>query len=199
MFVQVIRGKVKDAGAMRARADSWTQELGPGAKGWLGATEGITDDGTFVAVVRFESEEAARANNDRPEQGEWFRETEKLFDGPVTFYNCPEADTLFGGGSDDAGFVQIMIYKPSDIGKFKELTKKFADMGMDRADFIGATTALATDGTVIDTNYFTSEAEARKGEKQEMPADVGALMKEFMDNAGNVEYLDLRDPILQSP
>ena len=45
----------------------------------------MTDDGTLVLLARFESEEAARANSERPEQGEWWAETEKIFDGEPTF------------------------------------------------------------------------------------------------------------------
>jgi len=61
VFVQVITGKVTDAAAVRARFDRWLEELAPGAKGWLGSTAGVTDDGRVVVLARFESEEAARS------------------------------------------------------------------------------------------------------------------------------------------
>ena len=32
----------------------------------------MTADGRMVALVRFDSEEAARRNSDRPEQGAWW-------------------------------------------------------------------------------------------------------------------------------
>ena len=69
MFIQVIQGKVADAEGLRAAMDRWGRDLQPGATGWLGTTGGITDDGTFVATVRFDSEDAARRNSERPEQG----------------------------------------------------------------------------------------------------------------------------------
>ena len=50
MFVQVITGKVTDAAAVRARFDRWLEELAPGAKGWLGSTAGVTDDGRIVTI-----------------------------------------------------------------------------------------------------------------------------------------------------
>lgn len=198
MFIQVIRGKAKDADALRAQADRWMTELGPGAKGFLGATEGIADDGTFVTVARFESEEAARANSDRPEQGAWWEETSKTLEN-VTFYDCPTTEVFMGGGSDDAGFVQLMIYKPKDVEAMKKLNKEFEQLGPQRPDVIGGTSAIATDGTFIDTNYFTSEKEAREGEKKDMPADVQGLFERFNEAAGNVEFIDLRDPWLFSP
>src|ERR1700747_4456 len=67
MFVQVIQGHVSDAAQARAQLDRWAEEVAPGAVGWLGSTSGVTDDGRLVALARFESDEAARPNSDRPE------------------------------------------------------------------------------------------------------------------------------------
>ncbi len=68
MFVQVIQGQVSDSEQVRAAFDRWVRDLAPGAAGWLGSTAGVTEDGRFVALVRFASEEEARRNSDRPEQ-----------------------------------------------------------------------------------------------------------------------------------
>jgi hypothetical protein len=51
--------------------------LGPSADGWLGSASGIIDDNQLFVLVRVESHEAARVNNDMPEQGEWWAEMEK--------------------------------------------------------------------------------------------------------------------------
>ena len=66
MFVQFIRGKLKDEQGARRAMDKWQAELKPGAKGFLGTTAGVTSSGDLVALVRFESEEAARRNSERP-------------------------------------------------------------------------------------------------------------------------------------
>ena len=87
MFVQVIKGKAKDSKALKAAMDDWNARLKPGATGYLGSTQGVADDGTFVAVVRFSSGEAARANSDRPEQTEWWNQTSTLFEGDVQFFD----------------------------------------------------------------------------------------------------------------
>jgi hypothetical protein len=196
MFIQVIRGKVKDAEQMRAANESWHRELQPGAKGYLGSTMGVADDGTFIGIARFESEDAARTNSDRPEQGQWWEETSKLFDGEPTFYDCPGVDVFQGGGSDDAKFVQVMIYKPKDVAEDKALAPEFEKISPMRPDILGGTSAYATDGTVIGTNYFTSEAEARAGEKGMMTPEVQQLMDRFGANAGEVTFIDLKDPWL---
>ncbi len=200
MFIQVVKGKTKDAAGIKAAVAKWQTDVKPVAKGYLGSTSGVTADGTTIAVVRFESEAAAQANSDLPEQSAWFeKELSPLLDGQPTFHNCNDVTEFMGGGSDDAGFVQLMIYKPADANKAKELNKKFENVDMSgRPDIIGGTSAVSSDGTFIDTNYFTSEAEARAGEKGEMPAEMQEMMKEYGEVVGNVEYVDISDPWLYS-
>jgi hypothetical protein len=198
MFIQVLRAKVKDADAVKAAGDRWQTELKPGAKGYLGSTAGIADDGTYVVFVRFASEADARANSERPEQTTWTAENSKHFDGEITFYDCPDADMLGPGGSDDAGFVQVMFYRPTDVGAIRKLAAVDEQIAAVRPDLIGATTAYATDGTVIQANYFTSESAAREGEKTELPAELEKSMAEFQANAGEIEFIDIREPQLDS-
>ena len=76
MFVQVITGQVNDTQALTAAMDRWRRDVRPGAIGFLGSTEGITDDGRFVALARFDSPEAAQANSSRPEQATWWTATD---------------------------------------------------------------------------------------------------------------------------
>ena len=66
MFAQVIQGKTSDPDGLQAAIDRWIQELAPGANGWLGTTGGTTEDGRTIAIVRFESEEAAPATASGP-------------------------------------------------------------------------------------------------------------------------------------
>ena len=75
--------------------DKWVAEFGPGAEGWLGSTSGVTDEGTFVSLARFESPEAAKKNSDRPEQGAWWEETAALFSDRPEFHDSTtvEVDT----------------------------------------------------------------------------------------------------------
>ena len=102
MFVQIIEGKIADAQLLERQLDAWRKDIKPGATGFLGATGGITPDGRTIDIVRFESESAAQSNSKRPEQGAWWSETEKAYDGPVTFRDCRDVDVMFGGGSNDA-------------------------------------------------------------------------------------------------
>ena len=129
MFVQVVQGQVSDVGEVRAAWDRWVRELAPSAAGWLGSTGGVTDDGRFVSLVRFESEDAARRNSDRPEQDQWWRETSKLFVGEATFRDSNDVTVDVAGDPDTAGFVQVIQGRGSDPDRAKEL------MGQDSAEW----------------------------------------------------------------
>ena len=72
-MIQIIQGTCRDEEMVHRLSDEWRETLGPTAEGWLGGTYGVTDDGEFVGVVRFESQEAAMRNSARPEQGEWWQ------------------------------------------------------------------------------------------------------------------------------
>jgi hypothetical protein len=195
MFVQVISGKVTDVEAMDRLADRWETELRPGATGYLGVTEGVTDDGRFVAAARFESAEAAARNSARPEQDAWWQDMAKAVDD-VVVHDCSRVETLFGGGKDDAGFVQVMVGRISDASKADELFAHAADaeklLGSVRPDVIGEVVAIHDDGTgYTDLVYFSSESEARSAEQREMPADAQAMMQEFESALEVREYFDL--------
>ena len=199
MFIQVMEGRVGDVEGLRAQIERWRAELAPGAKGYLGTTAGVTADGRFIGVVRFESEEAARANSDRPEQGEWWAATSGYYDGEVTFTNCPDVDTFGAGGSDDAGFVQVMKGRAdrSTLASLAAETEALLQRG--RPDVIGGTVAWPGDGRFIQTIYFTSEAEARENEKKEPATDEEREAWERMGSAMQVEeFIDISDPWLFS-
>lgn len=200
MFVQILQGKVADAEALRRQWDEWVADLAPGAVGWQGSTAGITADGEWVGVARFDSHEAARRNSDRPEQGEWWARTEPCFAGPVTFHDCADVDVLMTGGSDDAGFVQVMQARTRDRARIEaieeETERAFARV---RPDVIGGLRAWHPDGRLTDVGYFTSEAEARKGEQKELPEDLRAAFEEWTSLISDVSWYDLSDPWLASP
>jgi hypothetical protein len=202
MFVQIIRAKVKDPAGVRKMWEKAEQELTPGAIGFLGGTGGIADDGTWIAAVRFESEDAARRNSARPEQDAWARELQGYVESPIQFIDSTDVEMFGSGGSDDAGFVQVIQARATDRKRLEELNKEFeAAIRESRPDLIGGLTAWHPDGTgwFTSVNYFTSEAEARKGESREMPPEMKATWNEWLSLMQDVEYLDLSDPWMSSP
>ena len=199
MFIQVISGTVADLEGLERQVQRWQNEVRPGAIGYLGTTAGVTDDGRFVVLARFESELAARRNSERPEQGAWWLETEKCLNG-AAFLESASVDTLLGGGKNNAGFVQVMRGHVKDPGKLDALARRKDELesGLAKArpDVIGDVMLIAADGSYVEAIYFTSEAEARDGEASDLPDDVAALLGEFMDAVAIDEYLDLKEPWL---
>ena len=201
MFAQVIQGKVSDPAAMRAATDRWLKELAPGADGWLGSTGGTTDDGRYITVVRFESEEAARRNSDRPEQSQWWSQTEKLFDGGATFQDSNDVNLDLHGDPDQAEFVQVMQGRGSDPERVKQLMAADSDKwAAFRPDMIGSVAVGHDGGAYTMVMYFTSEADARQGERKEVPPELKANMDEMNKfSVGQPEFFDLKQPVILSP
>jgi hypothetical protein len=197
MFVQVIEGRVTDREGLRRQMDRWMVELRAGASGYLGTTAGIADDDRGYAFVRFESAAAARANSERPEQGRWWAEAEKCFEGEVRFADSEEVDTFLAGGSDAAGFVQIMKGSAPDRDRLRVMDARLGEHAASfRPDLIGGIRVWTGPGTYIEAAYFTSEAEARANETTEPPAELAAEMSEFAEMMANIEFVDLREPWL---
>ena len=196
MFAQVIQGKTSNAEALDTALKQWQQDLAPGATGWLGSTSGVTEDGRAIAVVRFESEEDARRNSNRPEQDRWWSETSKVFDGEPTFRDSTDVTVDIQGDPDQAGFVQVMQGRSTDPERAQQLMDQDADKWAEfRPDILGSVAVGHEDGGYTMVLYFTSEAEAREGERKEPPPELQAQMEEMNKlSVGETEFYDLKQP-----
>jgi hypothetical protein len=201
MFVQVIQGRVADPARVKAALDRWAEELAPGAEGWLGSTAGVTEDGRFIALARFESEAAARRNSDRPEQDRWWAETSRLFDGEPTFQDSSQVDADTNGDPATATFVQVMQGRTSDPDRARRMmADDSTDWSSFRPDMLGSVAAGHDGGAYTMAMWFTSEADAREGEAKEPPPELKAQMEEMGAlSVGQPEFFDLKDPWMYSP
>lgn len=188
MFIQVIKSKSSRHDEVRALIEEWAQMSDDGS-GFLGGTYGFTDDDDFLGVIRFESKEQAMANSDKPETDAMSQRMAELMDAPPTFQDCDDVTVWLDGGSDDAGFVQIIQGSTDDPERLKQvMTDDTQDVSSERPDIIGGTFALASDGTFTNTVAFTDESSAREGEKSSSPPeDMQSVM-------GDLTFYDLRDP-----
>jgi hypothetical protein len=199
MFVQVIQARAKDKDAVKAELERWHAEIAPSAEGWLGSTGGVTPDGQFLGVARFESQEAAQAQSNSPEQDRWWKGFSQHLEGEASFFDSSGVTLGGQGGSDNAGFVQVMQGKVNDIEKAKEMDARMEqDMPQRRPDVIGNVTAYKEDGTFYSVLYFTSLEEARQGEKQmtENPPPEMEEWGQLME--GEMKFFDLEEPWLSS-
>jgi len=201
MFVQVIRGEVSDSSAVRAALEKWENELASGATGWLGSTIGMTDDGTLIAVARFDTVENARHSSQRPEQGQWWAETKKMFRGEVTIDDSTEVDDYVVSDPQAAGFVQVMQGQVSDPERARALMQQRPDdFAHIRPDILAILQLEHDDGRWTSVAYFSTEAEARERESQEPPPEFAAMMQEMASlSVSETRYYDLRQVWLDSP
>jgi hypothetical protein len=165
MFIQIMEGQIRDPELLARQTQRWHDELKPGAIGYLGSTSGVTADGLGILVARFESEEAARANSVRPEQSAWWSETTPAFEGVVDFRDCSEVDVMLDGGSDEAGFVQVITGRAVDPAAMRAGGQAMeAELRTTRPDVLGGIIGWHGDREFTQFVYFRSEAEARAGE-----------------------------------
>lgn len=102
MFVQMIHGVISDEAGLRQSIDRLVNDLEAEAVGHLGTTAGTCDDGTFVAVFRFDSADAATKNSARPQQQLWWIEVESFFDGDLTLTEYTDPAPVTGSPADEA-------------------------------------------------------------------------------------------------
>lgn len=196
MFIQVITGKVANADLLKQQNEHWMSDLKPGAKGYLGYTGGITSDGRAVSIARFESEADAQANSERSEQGQWWDATAAAYDGTPTFSNCTTVDLLFGRGSNEAGFVQVIQGRAKD----RETVRKFVQDGRSelqtaRPDILGIVVAWHGDSNdFTQAVYFKSEEETRKNEAATEGEEMRQQYVDLFD--GPPTFYDLTEPVL---
>ena len=197
MFVQVIEGKADDADAMRAAGEAWDRDVRPLAEGFLGTTGGVAADRSGILVARFADSAAAAANNARPEQQAWYEaHARTIFDDEPTFANSDEVDEVFGGGSDDAQFVQVMQGTCTDRAAASAFDQATEDrLRQARPDLLGGLRIWHDARRFTEVNYFTSEGEARANE-----AKMGETMADDFAEFNRIfqidRFIDLTPPNL---
>jgi hypothetical protein len=201
MFIRVIQGRATNPPGIRRDLGRWQRQLAADADGWLGSTTGITEDGWSITVIRFASEEQARRNSDRPEQREWWRDASQHL-ARIAVHDAPEVHTYRDGGSDRAGFVQVIQGHRDDLERMVSLGRDQEEvLAREAPHILGMTVAEHGDrpGDFTQIVYFTSEQDARRFE-QEPPAEAEEpALKELRDTMTDLGSFDLRDPQMLSP
>ena len=166
--------------------------MAAGAAGFAGATGGVTADHRAVLVTRFESEHAARGHGAQAVVGALAEPPEVLETADVTLHG--------GQGWETARFVQLMRARVRDRRRFEAIEDEIAPQFMQfRPDALAAYRAWFPGGNVIAIDYFTSEEQARAGERKQMPDHLAHRFGEWMSLLDDVEWFDLTDPWIATP
>jgi len=197
MFIQVMQAPCTRQDELRALAESWRTEVGAG-DGYLGGTFGFTDDDMFLGIVRFNSREDAMANSSRPEQDAWASKMRSLMDGDIEFHDCEDVTEFLDGGSDDAGFVQVIRGHIDDRSLLDALMSDEDALREMRPDIIGGTMAIEPDGTYTETIAFRDEASARAAESDPAAAPPPEIAEALGKLTEGATFYDLHKPWFES-
>jgi hypothetical protein len=119
-----------------------------------------------------------------------------LMDGPVEYHDCEDVTMFLDGGSDRAGFVQVIRGRVDDPSRIKAMLADTTALHEMRPDIIGGTLAIEDDGTFTETIAFTDEESAREGEQKEPPPEMREELDSLMAGA---RFYDLHRPWFESP
>jgi hypothetical protein len=200
VFIRIMRGRVADGAGTSFELTRWRQELSAGPPGWQRLTAGVTDDGHAVAVFRYDSEAAARRGGEGPQHGAWRASVERRLAGPAVWYDCPVVNVMKSGDEADAGFVQVMQGRLVDPVRLAAMRAEVERTLRERAPHVlGVSVAEHADGVgFTEVTYFTSEREARAGDRQ-MPVEMAVQLGTVRSYMEGLEFLELRRPLLAAP
>jgi hypothetical protein len=196
MFVQVISGLIGDVSQVRVLTRRWQTELRPGARGYLGSTIGVTDDGVLVSVMRFTSREDAQVNAERVEQAAWWEALVACFLDGINVRDSDDV-VVFGARDrfDHAGFVQVVEGRVHDLPAARQLQREVEPfLAAERPDLLGGVVAIHRLGTFTDVSYFVDEEAARGGEARPLSPELQRLLSHFGGVYTVEHFRDLRDP-----
>lgn len=198
MFVWVLEGQAEDPGEVGRQLGRWTSEFGD-TPGYLGATGGVTDDRRFLLFVRWESVEAGNELLMQPDHAAWYDEFQRSFGGAVEFAETDDVTTHLAGGSDAAGFVQAIKVSGVDRQRVDAADREFENLAPTfRPDLIGGIRVWTAPDRFVEMNYFTSEQDARSGERKDPPPELADALDDFMAMMNDAEYSDFTEPFVHS-
>jgi hypothetical protein len=106
MYVELLQGRAGDRAKLE---DAWKYtlaKLAETADRWISATAGAASDGSFQALLGFESEEGAFVTADRLQaNGTWDRLGRTVQE--LRFSDCPRVRTFGGEDLDDTAVMQV--------------------------------------------------------------------------------------------
>jgi hypothetical protein len=196
MFGQIIQGHTSDPTGVRQAMQRWVRDLSPGV-GLAAITAGTTHDGEFIAVLQFDSEDAARANSDRRKQDRWWADICAVLDGEVTVRNGMRTEVFLAGDLRRAEFVQVVQGRVSNRDRAREHLHSLQEtLKVHLPALLGTVTIELEASRFTRALYFSTENEARAGEV-EMPPELRTRDQEARQLiVGPVKFLDLREPWL---
>lgn len=196
VFLQIIQAPAANPTGVRQAWERWHDNVAPGAIGWTQSIAGITDDGEFIAVVEFVSEEAARNNEQRPEQDEWWRDMSAELQGDAAFHECSSVSQYGAALDDKVQVVQVVEGRAAQIeGLLREVPQREhhhvveSDLGLS-----GGLIGIHDGGQFTEVVWYPSEDAARDPETGQFRERGVSMIEGLADHISDIRYLTLQDP-----
>jgi hypothetical protein len=152
-------------------------------------------------VIRFDSEDASARLGSQPEQDRWPADALGLFEAEPIVLNSSEVIADLHGNPDRARFVQFIQGRVNDPERARDLWSQYVDLRRKLRPDVLASLAISHGGgayTLI--IYYSSEAEAREGERKPLPPEWRTLIAEMLkNNIGKPAVLDAQELHIVSP
>lgn len=195
MFVELVQGRAIDPTGLHQAWDQALVGIGAEAAGWLGATSGVSAAGGFMAILGFESEEAARITMDRLDRrAAWDRLAPLAAD--LTFRECPNVRAFGLRDPRYADLVQVTQGPANDIGRVVSVFEKSSRAGTADETVIGGLLCWDDAGFATSALYRRSPEAGAASAPDTLREDAPALIHQpaRLDLAGPWSILAAAGP-----
>ncbi len=156
MFLELVQGRAVSEAALRSAWEQVLATIAEEATGWIGATSGAAAHGGFVAILGFESEEAARISMGRLDESATWNPLEPLL-ADLRFRELPHVRAFGVAGLGDADLVEVTQGSANDVGRLLSVVEGSARAVLaDEAPFLG--TLVAWDDSAFAVNVLYRRA-----------------------------------------
>ena len=197
MFVLTVAAHTSAADALRRHVLTWPAEVGTAATGWLGSTAGVSDDGAFLLLLRFESEEASLITSGLPSYTDWWQMCRRHLDTKPSFTPSTAVTGILAGGSDSAAAVRITQGRATP-SRLEDIVRRLEVVpASQRDDVIGGLVAWHDGGQFTEALYLRAPPTARLLAATSTP--LGRFARDHDAAIRGARITDLREPWLTSP
>ncbi len=186
MFIELVHGRVGERPNLRGRWVPTLTSIADAALGWFGATSGLARDGTFLAMLAFDSEESARITMDGlHDRGAWDELASLVMD--LTFRECPNVLASNLRDTGDTHLVHVTQGFADEVGRVVPLFERMMDAG-------GSQRGVSGSLLCWDDAGFTSIAlylDTVEGQDRTVPDRVRREAATVLEQPAHVNLVDL--------
>jgi hypothetical protein len=176
MFVELLQGNAADPKRFRKAWERVLEQVADEGSGYRGTTSGVTEAGTFVALVGFESEETARITLDRlHELSAW--DQLKALTAPLTFRECPHVRGFARRDLLDADVVQVSQGQALDTRQVVSAFERAVRAAATDESILGGLVCWDADGFATTVLYRLSPEEGTADELEALTRDLAVLVQ----------------------